>query len=390
MREGPLSEVSPPSRPLSPGGTTAFTAMPTRKPLTWRLTSRRSATTGPPTTEVGVAAAGGCPSGPERLLPPPATADQSTRGGSPPLQQAATRRMVWRWAAARAAGHRSTSASAAPRSLRKSHRQTAASARNGAAMLRWSQLPQQGTPARVRRGRRGGAGAGKDRGEAACAASAGCVAFAWQPPALPLSPTVFLHLPPHPPVSSDRAAHRCGGRLEQDAPTRRPPHPRPRPQAAARARWVAAPARCTHARVDWRRGRGVGRHAAGKRHSSATLRGGWRVAVTRSQCPAGEAGRVAGGGGTRRATRGGRVSAQEGGGGQEGWREGGSGRGGSPSCPRRVCVWRPTATTLGRHPQATCGRVPPGGAPAAAPAARSSVGVGGAGTRAERVVCAAR
>lgn len=221
MREGPSSAASPPSRPPSPGGTIAFTAMPTRKPLTWRLTSRRSATTGPPTTRVGVAAATGCPPAPEPPLPPPATVDQSTRGGSPPLQQSATRRMVWRWAAARAAGHRSTSASAAPRSLRKSHRQTAASARKGAAMLRWPRLPQH-TPARVRRGRRGGGGAGKDGGKAACAASAGCVAPACQPPALPLSPTPFSS---HPAVSPDRAAHRCGGRPNR---TPRPDgHPAP-------------------------------------------------------------------------------------------------------------------------------------------------------------------
>ncbi|KAK1859603.1 hypothetical protein I4F81_002198 [Pyropia yezoensis] len=195
--------------------------------------------------------------------------------------------MVWRWAAARAAGHRSTSASAAPMSLRKSHRQTAASARKGAAMLRWPRLPRRGTAVGARRGRSGGGGAGKGGGEATCAASAGCAVPACQRPALPLSANPSSP-PPRTPTS--RQPGSAAAVRNRTDPTRWPPRPRTRPQAAARAREVAAPPVAHHAHAGWPRGRGVGCHHLGKRRSSATTlalpprppRGGWRVAVTRS------------------------------------------------------------------------------------------------------------
>lgn len=114
-----------------------------------------------------------------------------------------------------------------------------------------------------------------------------------------------LPLPPPRPPPSRQPTSLAAGQNRTDL-TWRPPRPRPRPQAAARAWRVVAPPGAPHARVGWRGGRGVGRHDLSKRRSSAATlaprqspRGGWRVAVTRSQCPAGEDG--ADGGGTRRA-----------------------------------------------------------------------------------------
>jgi len=150
----PLPPPSPPPPPAGVDGSTASIERPSKKPLIWRLTRRRSATSGPPTPLGGAPPrAAHAPS-----LPPPSGPDQSTSGAPPLLQQSATRRMVCTWAAARAAGHRNTSASAAPSSLSKSHRQTAESARKGAAMASWT------PPHRVsRRNRPGASGSGDQR-----------------------------------------------------------------------------------------------------------------------------------------------------------------------------------------------------------------------------------